>query len=136
MTSRLELRLTATRTSVRRVRNEVAEVAAGFGAGDGLVQDVRLCVTEAATNVVRHAYPSGDGGFSVSVDDAFGRLVVVVRDYGIGFSGFGRGSDHDDGHGLRIIETLTESWSISGAPGGGTELRMEFRLDQPSSEAS
>lgn len=132
MTSRLALTLPAIPSSVRTVRNEIAEIALGLGAGARVVEDVRLCVNEAVANVVCHAYGTEQGSLSVSVDDEDDALIVVVRDDGIGLAGFGR--DHGRGHGLRIIHELTERWSIASAPSGGTELRMEFTLDRAPAE--
>lgn len=128
MTSRLELTLPAIPSSVRTVRNQVAEIAFGLGAGERIIDDIRLCVNEAVANVVLHAYGREQGSVGVSVDDEDDELIVLVRDDGIGLAGFSR--EHPRGHGLRIIEELTKRCTISSAPNGGTEVRMEFTLDR------
>jgi serine/threonine-protein kinase RsbW len=49
--------------------------------------DVRLAVTEACSNVVRHAYPASGGTFQVSAEIRPGTLEVTVRDAGRGSIG-------------------------------------------------
>ena len=42
--------------------------------------DLKTTVGEASGNVVRHAYPSGDGSFEVEARSADEQLTVIVRD--------------------------------------------------------
>src|SRR6478735_8432764 len=50
--------------------------------------DLLLAVTEAAANVVVHAYPDGrDGGFSLDLCQDAGAVVLEVSDEGVGPSG-------------------------------------------------
>jgi len=49
--------------------------------------DIRLAVTEACSNVIRHAYPASGGTFHVSTDLRPGTLEVIVRDAGRGAVG-------------------------------------------------
>jgi anti-sigma regulatory factor (Ser/Thr protein kinase) len=49
--------------------------------------DIRLAVTEACSNVIRHAYPPSGGTFHVSTDLRAGTLEVIVRDAGRGAVG-------------------------------------------------
>ena len=51
---------------------------------DGVVEDVRLAVTEACTNVVRHAYEEGEGAIDVVVRPRAETLEVVISDEGRG----------------------------------------------------
>ena len=46
--------------------------------------DVRLAVTEACSNVIRHAYPASGGTFHVSAELRPGLLEVTVSDAGRG----------------------------------------------------
>jgi serine/threonine-protein kinase RsbW len=126
MTLSLALSLPATPISARNVRNEVAAVAARLGAPHRLVEDARLCADEAVTNVVRHAYRSGDGTVDVTVRHKDEELVVVVRDRGVGLSEFSR--EGALGYGLRIIEQLTSRHEISSIANNGTEVVMVFGL--------
>jgi serine/threonine-protein kinase RsbW len=49
--------------------------------------DIRLAVTEACSNVIRHAYPGAEGAFHVRAEIAEARLEVTVRDGGRGPTG-------------------------------------------------
>jgi anti-sigma regulatory factor (Ser/Thr protein kinase) len=123
--TQLDLRLPAVASSVRAVRNDVAELAAHLGAEDRVVDDVRLCVSEAVTNVVRHAYGSTDGTLTVHAGVVDDELVVVVRDHGIGMAQ--PGQTRMGGHGFHILRTLTRL-SVASSPREGTEVTMAFPL--------
>ena len=127
MTRRLELTLPATPMGVRNARDTVAAIAADYGAGEQLVEDVRLCVSEAATNVVRHAYDGSRGDVRVLVDWERGELMVTVDDMGVGLSEFRRNGEL--GYGLRIIELLSDRCRFAGMLGAGTHVEMAFKLD-------
>jgi anti-sigma regulatory factor (Ser/Thr protein kinase) len=127
VTRRLELTLPAVAASVRDARNTVAAIAADLGAGERLVEDVRLCVSEATTNVVRHAYDVRGGGVNVVVRHENGELFVTVDDEGVGLSEFRR--DGELGHGLRIIELLADWCSFSSGVSKGTHVEMAFKLN-------
>jgi serine/threonine-protein kinase RsbW len=126
MTTRLQLTLPAVPASVRDARNAVADLAAELGFERSVVEDVRLCVSEAATNVVRHAYKGAEGEMSVVVDEEGGEFVVAVRDEGVGLSDFRH--EGDLGYGLRIIEIVSDRCNVSSAPQMGTQLEMTFLL--------
>jgi len=49
--------------------------------------DIRLAVTEACSNVIRHAYPAGEGSFQVAAELTARILEVTVRDAGRGAAG-------------------------------------------------
>jgi anti-sigma regulatory factor (Ser/Thr protein kinase) len=127
MTRRLELTLPSTPTGVRNARDTVAAIASDYGAGDQLVEDLRLCVSEAATNVVRHAYDGVRGEVRVLVDWEAGELVVTIDDAGVGLSEFRR--EGELGYGLRIIEMLSDRCRFAGAVGSGTHVEMAFKVD-------
>jgi serine/threonine-protein kinase RsbW len=95
---------------------------------DETVNDLKLAVTEACTNSVRHAY--GDNGGTVDIvyelhDD---RLVVEVSDDGTGF-------DPDEveevdeltegGLGIAIIRALVDEFEV-GERGDGRGSRLRF----------
>ena len=126
VTSCLDVSVPATLTRAREIRTQVAEIAAQAGAGEGVIDDVRLCVAEAFTNAVVHGYGTEAGPVHVLVETARGELTVVVSDEGRGLTDFRR--EGDIGYGLKIIERLTRRHLISSAPSAGTEVRMIFGL--------
>jgi anti-sigma regulatory factor (Ser/Thr protein kinase) len=96
-----------------------------------MYDDIRLCVSEAATNVVRHASERSAGhSFDVEVGVDADELTIAVRDLGRGISGRSNG-DEPGGHGLAIIESLASRLRISSESGIGTEISMVFLLARP-----
>ncbi|MGH3110396.1 MAG: ATP-binding protein [Gaiellaceae bacterium] len=124
----LELALPAVPTSVRRAREAVGEAIASVGGDHRLVDDVRLCVSEAVSNVVQHAYAGGSlGEAEVVVEQENGELSVAVRDTGRGVAPAKRA--RSGGFGLKIIDKLASAFTFTSKPDTGTEVRMVFRLD-------
>lgn len=82
-------------------------VEAGFGRRD--VLDLELAVTEAVSNVVRHAYrEAADGRIELEARDDGDALVIRVRDWGGPFVPPGRGRT-EGGYGLELITLLVDS---------------------------
>ena len=121
---RLEVRMPASPAAVPGMRRAVVDFAQLHGVGDP--PDIALAVSEAITNAVLHGYRDGASG-EVRVVACIepDRLVVVVRDYGVGMS------PHPNspglGLGLSVIGRLTTEMNIERPDvGGGTRLRMHF----------
>lgn len=99
---------------------------------DELLADLKLALTEACGNCVRHAYPDGPG--DVSVAYAFGQdeIEMIVEDQGVGIEeGVADRSSatNDSGMGMSIIRTVVDQLEIRpGADGRGTVVRMTKRL--------
>ena len=91
-----------------------------------LVEDMRLAVTEACTNVVRHAYRDDESGtIDVVIRPNGDRLDLIVSDQG---AGIGPSSDVEGpGLGLPLIAALADSVEIDHAPSRGSRLAMSFR---------
>jgi anti-sigma regulatory factor (Ser/Thr protein kinase) len=117
-------RLPAVPGSVPRLRRELLEAISGRGFDEDAVA---LAVTEALTNVVRHAYPGSRGPVTLSVEQPADRLVVIVTDQGIrarSFSARG-GSDRGTGLGLPLLSELCACVRVE--PGSsGTAVTMDF----------
>ena len=124
----LELALPAVPTSVRHARDAVGEVVANVAGDERLADAVRLCVSEAVTNVVQHAYSGGRrGDAEIVVEQEGGHLNVVVRDTGNGVTPAKR--TKAGGFGLKIIGKLTSAYTFTSKPDAGSEVRMVFPLD-------
>ncbi len=97
--------------------------------------DLKLALTEACTNSVRHAYEGFEGAVSIAYELHADRLVVEVVDDGLGFERGERRAVPDEeadliegGLGIAIIEALTDELEISRSKGGGSRLRFVKRL--------
>ncbi|MGH3002773.1 MAG: ATP-binding protein [Gaiellaceae bacterium] len=100
-----------------------------------LLGDLKLALTEACTNSVRHAYADGRGTVEITYELYADRLVVEVVDEGGGFER--RRSDisplDDDalsegGLGIAIIDALADELEIRDRAQGGSSLRFVKRL--------
>ena len=83
----LALRLAAEPEQVPVARHAVAEFCELSACPRPLIDDVKLVVTEACTNVVLHAYdgdPAQDAMFELSAHVEQGALLVSVSDQGRG----------------------------------------------------
>src|SRR3954462_8289047 len=89
---------------------------------DETLGDLKLAVTEAASNSVRHAYGNGDGTVEVVYELAHDRLIVEVIDDGQGFVHEGAALDRDEldegGLGIAIIQALADEFEVGARPGG------------------
>jgi serine/threonine-protein kinase RsbW len=113
--------------TVPRARAAVAEFAQVVGATEPELEAIRLAVTEAVTNVVVHAYGEAGGQVHLTAALASDELWVLVADDGRGFLHASRGANRM-GWGLALIADTCERFEIAERAGGGTELRMCFRL--------
>jgi anti-sigma regulatory factor (Ser/Thr protein kinase) len=86
--------------------------------------DIRLAVTEACTNVVRHAYGDRAGDIDVVVRPRGRALEVIVADNG---RGMGPSPDTSGpGLGLPLMAALADSLEIQGSATAGSRLMMSF----------
>jgi len=97
--------------------------------------DLKLALTEACTNSVRHAYGDADGTVEIVYELYPDKLVVEVVDEGEGFerpAGRSAGFVDDDlsegGLGIAIIEALADEFEIRERAHGGSSLRFVKRL--------
>jgi anti-sigma regulatory factor (Ser/Thr protein kinase) len=119
-----QARLPGTALGVRTARQEMSALAADCGMDAAGVADVRLAVTEAATNAVMHAYADVEGELTVTAHVQKGELEIVVGDTGTGFRD--RRDSPGLGVGLSIIATVAERLKIVSTPSGGTQIHMAF----------
>jgi anti-sigma regulatory factor (Ser/Thr protein kinase) len=120
---RFEMRVGAHAAVVGDLRKGVVAFAAEAGFED--TAQIALAVSEAITNAVVHAYRDADvGDVRVVACNEPDRLVVVVRDYGMGM--LPRADSPGLGLGLPLISQMTDDLQIEAADGAGTLLRMHF----------
>lgn len=112
-------------TGIARVRDLSDEVLA----------DLKLALTEAASNSVRHAYAAADhdGVVEISYELLPNRLVIEVTDEGEGFEpADAEGAPEElseGGLGIAIIRAIADNVQIgTQADGKGSRLRFEKEL--------
>jgi serine/threonine-protein kinase RsbW len=103
---------------------------------DETLGDLKLAVTEACSNSVRHAYRDGrDGSVEIVYELHADRLVVEVSDAGGGFTAGdaparGDGLLTEGGLGIEIIRELADELEVGPGEGGqGSRLRLVKFID-------
>jgi serine/threonine-protein kinase RsbW len=91
--------------------------------------DLKLALTEACSNAVRHAYPGGGGHVEIVYELQSDRLVIEVTDDGEGFDPGVRMSSEEElaegGLGIAIIRSVADDVEIgTRASGRGSRLRF------------
>jgi serine/threonine-protein kinase RsbW len=101
---------------------------------DELLADLKLALTEAASNSVRHAYGDQDPGVvEISYELFSDKLVIEVTDEGDGFDPVAAEVTGDElsegGLGIAIIRAIADEVEIGAQPGRkGSRLRFEKAL--------
>jgi anti-sigma regulatory factor (Ser/Thr protein kinase) len=112
--------------SVAQARESLTAFASAAGATGDELDEIRLAVSEAVTNVVLHAYRDRGGYVYVTAALAGDELWILVTDHG---GGLHAGSDSRGlGFGLVLISQVSDEFAIVQAAAGGTEVRMRFAL--------
>jgi serine/threonine-protein kinase RsbW len=92
--------------------------------------DLKLALTEACSNSVRHAYGNGQGHVDISFELLDDRLIVEVADDGSGFEPAAGDKAIEDelsegGLGIAIIRSVADEVEFGDGPGGrGSRLRF------------
>jgi anti-sigma regulatory factor (Ser/Thr protein kinase) len=121
----VKLTLPARPENVSVIRHVLGAFAEALRLDDELVEDLRLAVTEACTNVVRHAYPPDQAGpVEISIQPLEEYVSVIVSDHG---RGIGTSSDTTGpGLGLPLIAAIADEVDLQPVPGGGSRVAMTF----------
>ena len=107
----------------------VAQVGRLAGFGPEEVYDLKLAVTEAATNVIRHAAVKH---YEVEYRVLPRAVEITVIDSGGGFNvaDLTRAPDGQGGFGLAVIRDLVDELMLDSTEGGGTRLKMVRRVSE------
>jgi serine/threonine-protein kinase RsbW len=121
-------RIPASRAAVPRLRGLARSyAAASYGLDDEQAAVIAMAVTEAAANVVQHAYRDQAGMIEFAAEARDCELRVCVCDTGVGMDN--PSPNRGIGAGLRIMRRLAET-RIESQPGGGTRVELRFALPQ------
>lgn len=125
MSADVALSLRGTAEGIAVVRAALAGLVEVIGIDALEAGDLDTAVTEAARNVVYHAYDGVEGPLEVELRALAGAVEAVVRDRGLGIRPhLGERTQPHTGIGLPIIHALSEVVTFSKLAGGGTEVRM------------
>jgi serine/threonine-protein kinase RsbW len=117
--------------SVAAVRSALERFARRYRLPRKTIDAVTLAASEAATNVVVHAYRDANapGEIEVAAALAADELRVIVTDAGSGLRP--RTDSPGLGLGLAIIAQVADGVDLVKPATGGLELRMRFAVDNP-----
>lgn len=119
------------------IREFVAASAATLGLAGEAVEDLKVCVDEAATNIVKYGYGNDGGDLTVEVfrqgDEILVRMVDEAPPFDLGLV---PRPDLDQplherpvgGMGVHLIKALTDGVSHRADPDGGNELLLRKRV--------
>ncbi len=111
-------------------RLALTAIAGVRSVSDETLHDLKLALTEACTNSVKHAYEEGgEGTVDILYELQSDRLAVEVGDAGAGFelrNADGANGDElsEGGLGIAIIRAVTDEVEIEAREGGGSRLRF------------
>jgi len=94
------------------------------------IDRVAMIISEACSNVVKHAY-TGAADYTVGLKYQAGRLTIVVADHGRGFDYAGVKAPvpgQVGGYGLSLIREYADSFTVTSTIGQGTRLVAEVSL--------
>lgn len=121
----LELTVDATSENVPLLRHATRAYLEDLGLRDPTLNDALLAVTEACSNVVRHAYDEdADGKMTLTATTVDAHVAITIGDHGRGFQL--RIDSPGLGIGIPLITALASSVEIKEPPHGGTEIAMTF----------
>ena len=96
--------------------------------------DLKLALTEACSNSVRHAYAEDGGRVEIVYELLADRVVIEVADEGSGFeeaeAASGDGELTEGGLGIAIIRAVADEVEIGSGADGGSRLRFVKLLEQ------
>lgn len=131
MTDKLTMIVPGKPEYVGTVRMAAAHAASRVDLDIEQIDDIKVAVSEACTNIVLHAHEEPDFTYEVVIEISETLFTVTVTDEGKGFgmedytepvpgemSGVGMGM------GIFIIKALMDDVEITSEPGVGTKIKM------------
>jgi serine/threonine-protein kinase RsbW len=123
------IRLDARADHLMLVRQAIEGAIEPLGADSNLVNDVKLAVTEACSNVVKYAYADEPGPMHITLnrlgpDD----IQIIVRDFGKWRDRGTPPPEEISGMGIPLIKSVAADQEISRGD-DGTEVSMTFALN-------
>jgi serine/threonine-protein kinase RsbW len=128
-TRTIRLEIPARAEYVALARLALSGLADAVGLSEELRADLKLALTEAVSNSVRHAYAGGGGVVSIAYHVRRSELAIEVVDDGAGFDPDRAPIEGEEltegGLGIAIIRTIADDLEIRSRPGvRGSRLRF------------
>jgi len=120
----LSISFPAVAGSLASVRDAAVAFASQADLSQDTVEAVRLVCSEAAANVVEHAYPGSDGEIHLRAVRNSEALWVVVADDGQGLRL--RPDKRSTGFGFGWMARFSDAMTLEPGPGGGLEVSFRF----------
>ena len=113
-----------------QARRAVIDWAQGHVEDRAVLSDIALAITEAATNVVLHAYRDTrePGTVTIEAERVDDHVCLYVRDEGSGLAP--RVDRPGLGLGLGLIAQVADSADVRAPEDGGTEVVMRFNVSR------
>jgi serine/threonine-protein kinase RsbW len=113
--------------TVRLIRGVVTDTLTKFGITPECVEDIRLAVSEACTNVVQHAAADDEYEVRIQVDDE--NCEISITDTGFGFdaqslAGVLPDSGSVRGRGVAIMHAVMDHVAFTSEPEAGTMVHL------------
>lgn len=117
----------ATANSVAAARHDVLEfLAEQTDVSSYTLESIALVVSEAVSNVVKHAYAEAGGSVWVEVQAHRDELRLIVSDNGRGLAD--GPAQLGTGLGLRYMRKFCDDMAVEDRAGGGVTVRTRFLL--------
>jgi len=129
MADRLKMSVPGTPEFVGTVRIAVAHTASRAGFDIEAIEDIKVAVSEACTNIICHAHDDLEFSYDVAVEIEETKISVIISDTGVGF-GLEEykepvlGEASGGGLGIFIIKALMDEVDIHSEVGTGTDIIM------------
>jgi serine/threonine-protein kinase RsbW len=118
--------------SVGIARHICRDALVSLGVSDGCVADVELAVTEACTNVLRHAAASGSHEYEVQVEIDGRTCQIRVIDAGDNFHMMEEEKPApvtaETGRGLFLMRAMVDEFDLDHEPEAGTVVKLTKEL--------
>lgn len=124
----LELQLPRDEQSIPVVRHICRHALTEVGVDPDCRGDIEVALSEACTNVLKHAGPGEEYGVNFSLDDR--HCVIAVTDTGQGFDARIVPSDPaaERGRGIELMRALVDRVNFESTPEAGTVVHLEKDL--------
>ena len=135
MSEIFELKIPGKPQYVGTVRMAIASIASNAGFDIEAIDDIKVAVSEACTNIVCHSHVEEEFSYNVKCRVEEDRLIITVKDDGKGYNveeqeEVDLGDIKEGGLGLFIIKALMDEVDVTSEIGVGTNIQMVKRLQK------